>query len=140
MSWFFKPKVQLGLWVNFVFVVFTIVSSTFGEHTHGYGRPYVSTLDPSAAHKPLPYVSLPPPSGPTKATSYSASDFGETDVYLENDLTLIRRPGHTLLLSPTCAVHSKGETPYSVLLRFVSFSDARYFAYDSSLVITADGR
>jgi hypothetical protein len=137
MEWLFKPKVQLGLFVNFVFIMFTLVSSAAGEH--GYDL-RVATFEPPARpnNRTPPYVALPPPKGPSKATSYLDKSSGEINVYLENDIDLIRRPGFLLLLSPTFTVNSNGETPRSVLMRFVSFSGAEYFAYDDSLTITAD--
>ncbi|HYY98386.1 MAG TPA: hypothetical protein VE642_07345, partial [Pyrinomonadaceae bacterium] len=62
MEWFFKPKVQLGLWVNFIFVMFTLVSSS-AAGGHVYERR--STLvPPPPANQPLQYIPLPPPAGP----------------------------------------------------------------------------
>ena len=139
MEWLFKPKVQLGLFVNFIFIMFTLVSSAAGEH--GYDL-RVTTFEPQPVpnnRTPL-YVPLPPPKGPARATSHLDGYTGELNVYLENDLDLIRRPGFLLLLSPRFAVSSTGETPRSVLLRFVSFSGAQYFSYDNKLTLTADGR
>jgi hypothetical protein len=137
MEWLFKPKVQLGLFVNFVFIMFTLVSSAAGGHTYDYRRATVEPLYRPNNATP-PYVPLPPPKGHAKATSYLDKSTGEINVYLENDIDLIRRPGFLLLLSPTFTVSSTGEVPRSVLMRFVSFSGAEYFAYDDSLTITAD--
>lgn len=139
MEWLFKPKVQLGLFVNFVFIMFTLVSSAAVERTYYYRR---ATIEPrySPNQLTLPYIPLPPPTGPTKAISYLNRTTGETNVYLENDLDLIRRPGFLLQLSPTFTVSGPKEMPRSVLLRFLAYSGAQYFSYDHSLTITADGR
>jgi hypothetical protein len=136
MDWLFKPRVQLGLFVNFAFIMFTLVSSAAGEH--GYDLQPVPFEPHPHQSSPLPFVALPPPKGLAKATSYLDRNTGELNVYLENDIDLIRRPDFLLLLSPTFTVHDAGEMPRSVLLRFVSFSGAQYFAYDDSLTITAD--
>jgi hypothetical protein len=135
MEWLFKPKVQLGLFVNFIFIIFTLVSSVAGGRTYERRVTYVPS---PPASQPLPYIPLPPPTRPSKATSFLDKATGELNVYLDSDMSLIRRPGFVLLLSPTCTVQGKGEAPGSVLLRFISFSGAQYFAYDDSLTITAD--
>ena len=137
MEWLFKPKVQLGLFVNFVFIMFTLVSSAAGGRTYDYRRATTEPMYRPNNGTPL-YIPLPPPTGPSKATSYLDKSNGELNVYLDNDISLIRRQGFVLLLSPTCTVQSTGEAPRSVLLRFISYSGAQYFAYDDSLTITAD--
>jgi hypothetical protein len=139
MDWLFKPKVQLGLFVNFVFIMFTLVSSAAGEH--GYNLQVVPLEPLTRPNNGTPiYVALPPPTGPSRATSYLDRTSGEINVYLDNDIDLIRRPGFLLLLSPTFTVSSTGEVPRSVLLRFVSFSGAQYFSYNNKLMLTTDGR
>jgi hypothetical protein len=139
MEWLFKPKVQLGLFVNFIFIMFTLVSSAAGEYTYDYRSATTEPMYRPNNRTPI-YVPLPPPTGPSKATSYLDKSSGELNVYLENDIDLIRRPGFLLLLSPTLTVLDTGEAPRSVLLRFVAFSGAQYFSYDHSLTITADDR
>lgn len=139
MEWFFKPKVQLGLFVNLIFIMFTLVSSAAGVHTYDYRDANVEPLYRPNNRTP-PSIVLPPPTGPSKAASYLDKTTGELNIYLDNDLDLIRRPGFLLLLSPTFTVRSTGEAPRSVLLRFVSFSGAQYFSYDDKLTLTADGR
>jgi len=138
MEWLFKPKVQLGLFINFIFIVFTVVASTVGGgRVYEYRRsPDFMPLPP--ANESLPDIPLPPPTGPSKATYYFDKSTGELDVYLDNDMSLIRRPGFVLLLAPLCTVHGSSEQPRFVLLRFSAYSGAQYFAYDSSLTITAD--
>lgn len=136
MEWLFKPKVQLGLFVNFVFIMFTLVSSAAGER--GYDL-RVATFEPPPANQPLPYIEVPPARRPSKATSYLDKSTGEINVYLENNMSLVNRPGFVLFLSPTCNVQRGADAPRSVLLRFISFSGAQYFSYDDSLTLTADG-
>lgn len=139
MEWLFKPKVQLGLFVNFIFVMFTLVTSTAtGGRAYEYRR-IPGYVPPPPATVTLPNIPLPPSKGPSKAVSYLDKGTGEFNVYLDNDMSLIRRSGFVLLLSPTCTVRSgSDEQPRSVLLRFVAYSGAQYFAYDDSLTITAD--
>jgi hypothetical protein len=139
MEWFFKPKVQLGLFVNLIFIMFTLVSSAAGGHTYNYPSTSVEPLYRPNNGTPT-YVPLPPPEGPVRATSYLDEYTGELNIYLENDLDLIRRPGFLLQLSPTFTVSGTEELPRSVLLRFVSFSGAEYFSYDDKITLTADGR
>jgi hypothetical protein len=138
MEWLFKPKVQLGLFVNFIFVMFTLVSSG-ASGGNAYERRFTYVPPPPPANQPLPYIPLPPPAGPSKATSYLDESTGELNVYLENDMSLIRRPGFLLLLSPICTVQRGADAPRSVLLRFISYSETQDFTYDHSLTITADG-
>lgn len=137
MEWIFKPKVQLGLFINFIFVMFTLVSSSAaGGNVYERRSTFVP---PPPADQPLPYIPLPPPTGPSKAASYLDKTTGELNVYLENDMSLVRRPGFLLLLSPIFTVQAGADAPRSVLLRFVSYSGAQYFTYDDSLTLTADG-
>jgi hypothetical protein len=140
MEWFFKPKVQLGLFVNLIFIMFTLVSSAAGGHTYDYRDANEEPPLYRPNNRTPPNIALPPPTGPSKAASYLDKTTGEINIYLDNDLDLIRRPGFLLRLSPTFTVRNTGETPRSVLLRFVSFSGAQYFSYDHSLTITADDR
>jgi len=139
MEWLFKPKVQLGLFVNFIFFMFTLVTSTAGD---GRAHEYSSGLGyepPPPKLKSLPDISLPTPTGPSKASSNLNKETGEFSVYLDKDISLISRPDLVLILSPTCTVSSNNEQPRSVLLRFIAYSRTQYFAHDESLTITANG-
>jgi hypothetical protein len=134
MDWFFKPKVQLGLFVNFAFVVFTLVSSTAFQRTHG-DRQFVTFESDSAA---IPYAQLPPPSGPSRANSFTSG--GRIYVSLNNDLTLIKRPGLTLTLYPVFNTRSEPLTDLSpVRLTFARFSNGQTCPGDCPLVINTDG-
>ena len=86
------------------------------------------------------YATLPPPSAPSEAAALISKDFDQLDIYLTNDLVLVGRPGHRLLLSPTFTTRaSKPQAPDSVLLRFISHSNERTFSNTTPMVITADG-
>ncbi|HEX8355491.1 MAG TPA: hypothetical protein VF611_21465, partial [Pyrinomonadaceae bacterium] len=101
---------------------------------------YEGRGDRPAARRPPVYAPLPPSTGPSKATTYQGRGSNQIEVYLTNDLTLVRRPGHTLLLSPTFTADADGGgPPDSILLRFVSFSHEQVFSDHSALAITADG-
>lgn len=132
MEWLFKPKVQLGLFLNFIFVMFTLVTSTAGGNAHTGYLPLPSS---SAPEKFVP----PPPAEMPKVASYYFDSTGDLNVYLDNDMSLVRRPRFVLLLSPLCSVNGNEEKPRSVLLRFTSFSSAQIFDYNDSLTIRADG-
>ena len=138
MEWLFKPKVQLGLFVNFIFVMFTLVASTAGGGRVFEYRRSPGYMPPPPASETLPDIPLPPPTGPSKAASYLDKNTGEFNVYLDNDMSLVRRPGFVLILSPICMMHG-GDGQPRVLLRFSAYSWAQYFAYDNSLTIAADG-
>jgi hypothetical protein len=87
------------------------------------------------------YVSLPPRVGPSKAETYTMAGHNQLDVYLKNDLTLVKRPGYRLLLSPaftTTAAYP--EPPDTVLLRFVTYTNEPINSNTYLLAITADGR
>lgn len=142
MEWLFKPKVQLGLLVNFIFVMFTLVSSSAGSHRqvtrvvveerHGLAavesnsaepRPVESRPAPPAAtvEGPFRYVQLPPRVGPSQATSRRDQNTGELSVYPTREFTLVNKDGRTLTLWPIFYVSSPSITPpRKVLLRFTS--------------------
>ena len=139
MGFLHSPKVRLGLIVNGLYFL-----SLATPQPHGRPREYVPHSSRqqgfvSAAREPV-YAPLPPPSGPSKATTYYTKGTDQMDVSLTKDLTLVRRRGHTLLLSPTLTTRGRSpEPPRSILLRFVSFSEQQTFFPESPLVITADG-
>lgn len=140
MSLLSNPKVRLGLIVNGLYFISLFTPAT--PHT----RPRLfrhahENEEAGAASKLPPLPPMPaPPSAPSKATTSVAKDFDQLDVYLTNDLTLVDRPGHRLLLSPTfTTTASKPEPPDSVLLRFISSSDERMFSDYTPFNLTADG-
>jgi hypothetical protein len=133
-----NPKVRLGLLVNGLY----LLSLTLLPLLSGRGQPTVyadrRSDDSATSGRPTVYVSLPPPAGTLKATSHQ--DKGGINVYLEQDLTLSGARGSRLLLSPIFTLREDEETPNSVLLRFVSFSDEQLLSNGDKLVISADGK
>src|ERR1044072_1596106 len=132
MEWLFRPKVQLGLLVNFAFIMFTLVSSA-GGRAHTRWRP-AAIYDPPA----IPYAPLPPPAAPSGVAV--AESGGQLNVFLNNDLTLVRKSGRTLVLSPSFITRTRpAEQPSVVTLRFTIFSDKDACPGACMLVINADG-
>jgi hypothetical protein len=131
MEWFFRPKVQLGLFVNLIFVIFTIVSPIFGEHSRSlyvaravesYSRP-ISVIETNS--RPVSYVYLPPRKFPPQATfAFGPPNGGEVSVYPKEDLTLLDKSGRRLTLSPVFAT-VRGRAPRQVLLRIYSYTTSR---------------
>jgi hypothetical protein len=133
MDWFFKPKVQLGLLVNYIFVVWALCYPVF-ERAHTV-RQFITAESNS---KTLPYAQLPPPTGPSRANSFTSS--GRTYVSLNNDLTLIKRPGLTLTLYPVFNAREQSLTdPSPVRLTFARFSNGQTCPGNCPLVIDTDG-
>ena len=135
MDWFFRPKVQLGLFVNLIFVVFTVVSPIFGER---HGSLYISRAVESEP-PPMPHVSLPPPAPLSKITAVESG--GLVSVSLTNDMTLVREPGRTLVFAPSFSTRARpaAELPSTVTLRFTIFSGEEACPDACMLVINADG-
>ena len=132
MNWFFRPKVQLGLFVNLVFVIFTLFSSADG------GRPRVRVHPDAPAPVAVPYAPPPPPAAPSRA--YVVESGGRVNVLLTDDLTLVKKPGRTLVLSPSFAAStSPTGPPPAVTLRFIIFSDEDACTGACMFVINADG-
>ena len=151
MEWIFKPKVQLGLWVNFAFVMFTLVSSSVGGRANGGVvvdvRRGLDAVESRASHagtadNAFRYVSLPPRLGPSQAVADHYADTWQIVVHTTHDLTLVKKDGRTLTLSPSFYVN--GDTivpPRNVTLRFRSDSPAskRFYADVCELEIMAEG-
>lgn len=140
MSWLSSPKVRLALIVNGLYFISILMPTTPHTRPRLFARPY-ETRDARGASKRTPvFVHLPPPSGPSKATTYANEESDHLDVYLTNDLILVRRPGHQLLFSPTFTTRvSNPAAPNTVLLRFISNSDEQMFSSTTPLMISADG-
>lgn len=136
MEWLFKPKVQLGILINFTFVMFTLVSSSAGERI-----PLGRWRMPAAAaeSRTIPYAPLPPPAAPSKVTVIEYR--GGANVFLTDDLTLVRKPGRTLVFAPSFSVSTRPlELPRTVTLRFtVFFSGKEACPGACMLLINADG-
>lgn len=134
MDWFFKPKVQLGLLVNYVFVVWALCYPVF-ERAHA-APPFITFESNSA--QTIPYAPLPPPTGPSRANSFTSG--GRTYVSLNNDLTLIKRPGLTLTLYPVFNTRTQPLTETSpIRLTFARFSNGQTCPGNCPLVINTDG-
>ena len=143
-NWLSSSKVRLGLLINGLY----FISLAFPSSPPPYARARTSahTYEKRAerlrskkapAYAPLTTTTV---SGLSVAETHYWREQDQLDVYLTNDLTLVRRRGHTLLLSPTYATKVlKPGRPHSVLLRFVSFSHEQFFDRNSPFVITADG-
>ncbi|HEV7890085.1 MAG TPA: hypothetical protein VGP08_05580 [Pyrinomonadaceae bacterium] len=149
MGWFFKPKVQLGLLVNFAFVMFTLVSSSAGGRTQRVILDVRRSLDaaessaPAArtANETFRYVPLPPRLGASQAASYYDKQTRQTNVRTTHELTLVSKDGRTLTLAPSFYVN--GNTivpPHEVLLTFYSTAPTRFYADECVLDAKADER
>jgi hypothetical protein len=134
MEWFFKPKVLLGLFVNYLFVVCTLCYPVF-ESAHT-APPFITFESNSAQN--IPYAQLPPPNGPSRANSFTSG--GRTYVSLNNDLTLIKRPDLTLTLYPVFNARTQPLTELSpIRLTFARFSNGQTCPGNCPLVINTDG-
>jgi hypothetical protein len=121
MDWFFRPKVQLGLFVNFIFVVFTVVSPIFGERIIVDVRPRAIKSE----MPPVSYVNLPPRKLRPQATSFFDSGINQVSVSPKDDLTFSNKSGGKLTLSPIFSVSGSAiRAPREVLLRIYSFTRA----------------
>ena len=138
MRWLSSPKVRLALIVNGLYFISLLTPPAAPTRPRLFAR--ADGYHGSSKRAPV-VATLPPPSAPSKATTYVAKQFDQLDVYLTDDLTLVSRPGHRLMLSPTFTTRaSKPEPPDSVLLRFISFSDERTLSNTTPLIIIADGK
>lgn len=139
MSWLSSPKVRLALIVNGLYFI-----SLFATHSPPHKRP--SFLERARARREgrsaslLPDYNVPPAS-PYKLSSASATESGtQLHVSLREDLTLVERPGHTLLLSPSFSASlNPTEEPAFVRLNFILYSGTETCPGDCPLTITADG-
>lgn len=133
VEWLFKPKVQLGLLVNFAFVMFTLVSSFAGVPPSERESSVVVDLSPA-----VPYAPLPPPAMPSSVAAVELG--GQLNVSLDNDLTLVKKINRALVLSPSFVTRARPvEPPANVTLRFTIFSDEEACPDACMLVINADG-
>lgn len=136
MSWLSSPKVRLGLLVNGLYFL-SLLAPTPQSDTRALGRYYARAR---GSGRPPAYAALPPATGPSKATTFRGAGTNQVEVYLTKDLTLVNKPGHSLLLSPIYTAGADGaEPPATVMLRFVSFSRGQFYDDESPLHIIADG-
>ncbi|MBV8857765.1 MAG: hypothetical protein JOZ02_12590 [Acidobacteria bacterium] len=137
MHWLSSPKVRLALIVNGLYFISLLTPPAAPTRPRLFARAAEAR---TASKQTQPFAPLAPPSAPTKATTKVMKEFDQLDVYLENDLLLVSKPGHRLYLSPTFTTKaSRPKEPDSVLLRFVSYSDVKTLSNTTPLSITADG-
>lgn len=141
MNWLSSPKVRLALIVNgLYFISLVIAPSPRHERPHFFDQARASLTERPALRRMPVFATLPPPSVPPKATTHIVKEWNQLNVYLTNDLTLVKRPGHRLLFSPTFTTSATNpEAPETILLRFISYSKQQMFSEASLLSIKADG-
>lgn len=140
MNWLASPKVRLALIVNGLYFVSLLTPPAAPTRPRLFQRAHGDYAVRAAPKKAPDFAPLAPPSPPSKAATSVSKEFDQLDVYLTNDLTLVSKPGHRLMLSPTFTTRaSRPETPDSVLLRFISYSNGRTLSNVTPLTITADG-
>jgi hypothetical protein len=139
MQWLSSPRVRLGLVVNGLYFLSLFSPppppARAGLYARANERP-AGRLRSSGAPA---YAPLPPQSGPLKVETHHWPGSDRLDVYLTGELLLVRRRGHTLLLSPTLARPFNSEQTPPVLLHFSSFAHEQLYDRDSPFVVTADG-
>jgi hypothetical protein len=143
MRWLSNPKVKLALFVNgLYFLSFYAPPSPYDARPYLLKKPRASLAE-RPSHAPpagVPeYVPLPPPSAPSRAAAYESG--GMLHVSLSKDLTLVKRPGRTLLLSPFFSVRTyPPEEPGFVRLNFIIYTGKETSCPGGCpLTITADG-
>lgn len=144
MSWLSSPKVRLALIVNGLYFISLFTPSA--QH----GRPdFLARARAKQAARALPaaqseYVPLPPPSAPSRASAFESG--GLLHVSLNKDRTLVKRPGRTLLFSPSFSVRTHPleeqnfEEPKTVLLNFIIYANGETCPSDCPLTIAADDK
>ena len=141
--WLSSPKVRVGLLVNGLYFISVMMPTTPHTRPGLFARAGERFDERRSARKSPAYTKLAPPSSvPSKGAVNYVKDFDQLDVFLTNDLGLVREgAGHVLLLSPTFATKiSAPKQPRTVLLRFVHYSPQRQaLDPDTPFVITADG-
>jgi len=144
MSWLSSPKVRLALIVNGLYFI-----SLFTPAAR-HGRPdFFARARAKQAVRLVPaarpgHVRLPPPRAPSRASAFESG--GLLHVSLTKDLTLVRRTGRMLLLSPSFSIRTHPreeenfEEPDSVLLNFIIYADGETCPSDCPLTIAADDK
>ena len=138
MKWLSNPKVRLALIVNGLYFVslFTTPSPRDSRpHFFAQARESLAARESRARHD---YVPPPPPAALSHMSAYESG--GRFHVSLTKDLTLVKRPGRTLVLTPALSVptHPQDE-PFVAVLNFILYSDKEDDCPGGcSLVIAAD--
>ena len=144
MRWLSSPKVRLALIVNGLYFISLFTTATPQTRPHFFTQAresLVSRTSSRVARVPRPAIPLPPPSGPSRATAHESG--GALHVALKEDLTLVRRPGRTLILAPSFGVSrhpSEESAPDSVTLNFIILASEEPCPGDCPLTIAADGK
>lgn len=134
MEWFYNSKVQFALWVNLFFVLYTLMAPVSPDRRGVYATSLYGT---SAC--PFPFAPLPPPAAPPKSAVVDLGG-GRANVLLTKDLTLVNKPGRTLVFSPSFGVSTlHPEPPDAVTLRFMIFTEKEACPGSCMLVVNADG-
>lgn len=141
MCWISSPKVRLALIVNGLYFVSLLTPTTPHTRPRFFARLGEHRDARVSTKMPPSYAPLAPPlTAPSKADVNYFKEFDQLDVFLTNDLTLVRKPGHLLQLSPILTTRmSVAEQPRSILLRFVAFSDVQSYSEKTPLMISTDG-
>lgn len=141
VEWFYRPKVQFGVWVNLVFILFLIMSPTAGVSRRARVEVAYSPYAAQPAPSVIPYGAVPPrpPAAPNKVSVVNSE--GRVSVTLDRDLTLVSRPDRTLQFAPSIVFSTSPDpTPARAVLTFtIAFRGAREACPNSCmLLVTAD--
>lgn len=142
MNWLSSPKVRLALIVNGLYFISHFVTPSpphARPHFLAQARETVAVRAPGAAR--AEHAPLPPPTAPSRAAAYESG--GALHVSLKKDLTLVQRPGRTLLLSPSFSVGKypvEELEPDSVLLNFIVYASEEMCPGGCPLTIAADNK
>lgn len=139
MKWLSNPKVRLALIVNGIyFVSFVTAPSPRDSRPHFFAQARESLAGRATRGRHQDF--LPPPPAPLDRTSVYESG-GRFHVSLTSDLTLVKRPGRTLVLTPSLSAptHPHDE-PFQAVLKFILYSGREDNCPGGcSLVVIADG-
>ena len=122
MSWLSSPKVRLALIVNgLYFVSHFVAPSPPHARPRFFAQARESLAERAQRKARADNVPLAPPYAPSRASADESG--GVLHVSLKKDLTLVRRPGRTLVLSPTfSAPLSPPAEPATARLNFIRYS------------------
>lgn len=121
MHWLSSPKVRLALIVNGLYFISLFVPPSPAVRPNFFAQARESLAGRRASVVPPEYI--PPPSGPSRASAFESG--GLLHVSLNKDLTLIQRPGRTLVLSPSFSARAiPPSQPKSALLNLILYTDS----------------
>lgn len=140
MSWLSSPKVRLALIVNGLYFISLFTPAVrHGTRPRLFAHARQSRAERAALPPAQPvYVPLAPPKADSRALAQESGDM--LHVSLNKDLTLVKRPGRTLLFSPSFSARLLPPwEPDFVLFNFIIYSEKETCPGDCPLTITADG-